>query len=202
MTTLKKRFLTGYVAFHAVCQFAFAADPIVYLRPTQHLTGSNVLTLGNLGLRQSFSFSFWIKPNPGSPAWAAVLDYRHTAKKSFAFHQKNQDANHFAFGVHSKDGVHGVYARLKSTEWQHVALIKSNDFMAIFVNAKSVDRTAVSSMFRIDYKGDEVLTIGGWGYGDRRWLGAISCIRVYDEPLNEHTVKILSQQTECKNDSK
>jgi len=177
------------------------ANSLVFLRPAQRLSGDTRIVLGNLGLGQCFTLSIWVKPAEGkNQDWAAIIDYRHKATKSFAFHQKGSEMHHFAFGVHAKNGVYGVYAKLKPLQWQHVLLVKATDFMAIFIDGELMDKTVLSPTFHIDYTGDEILTVGGWGYGNREWLGAVSCIAIFDVPITEEEINVLSKQVECKNE--
>jgi hypothetical protein len=180
------------------CQPSYAASVVASLIPMQQLTEDSNIALGKLRVGQEFGFSFWAKAKESNVDWAAIIDYRHNGKKSFAFHQKGNEVNHFAFGVHSATGVSGVYATLKPEEWQHVAIVKSLGSLAIYVNGDKVDRVALKSSYKIDYAGDEVLTIGGWGYGGRRWLGTVSCLYVFDGAMSEREVKALSKQSECK----
>ncbi len=125
--------------------------PIATMLPIQQLGGSNFLMLGELELSQQFSFSFWASPTDQNPDWAAIIDFRHRGDKSFSIHQKGNDQNHYAFGIHAKEGVHGVYFRLKPATWQHVALIKSPSRMAVYVDGKIVDEKKISDAYQIKY---------------------------------------------------
>lgn len=176
---------------------AQAGQLVASVVPMQKFTGDNVLVLGNLGLKQNFSISFWAKSPEHNPEWAAILDYRHNGTKSFAFHQKGNEQNHYSFGVHSGNGVHGAYATLDPGVWHQMVLVKSPGQMVVYQDGKVVDETGFDKKFAIDYAGDEVLTIGGWGYGKRRWLGAVSCLFIYDYPVDEKKVQRLAKQVEC-----
>lgn len=178
---------------------AVAEQLIASVVPLHKFTGDNALVLEHLSIKQNFSISFWAKSPEQNPEWAAILDYRHNSTKSFAFHQKSNEQNHFSFGAHSKAGVHGVYANLKPGVWYHMVLVKAPGRMAIYQDGKKVDETDFDKNFSIDYVGDEILTIGGWGYGGRRWLGSISCLYIYDYPIGENEISALAKHVECIN---
>lgn len=178
-----------------------AAEALAVIRPMSRFTGTEVLNLGNVGLNQVFSASLWVKPTGGGPDWAAIMDYRHSDSKSFAFHQKAGESGHFVFGIHSQNGVLGANVTLRTGEWQHIALVKSARALSIFVNGNQIDQTTVDDSFRIRYTGDELLTLGGRGYGGRMWLGLMSCVAIFASPLTEDEIKTLAAQADCKADA-
>ncbi len=171
--------------------------PIASVLPLQKFSIDNSLVLGNLGLKQEFSFSLWVFAVENNSDWSAILDYRHSATKSFAFHQKEGENNLFAFGVHAANGVHGTYVHLTPNRWQHVALVKSRSRLAIYVDGIKASEKSFDGGFDVAYAGDEMLTINGWGYGGRRWLGSVSCVRVFDYPLPHFFIKLLARDRGC-----
>lgn len=181
----------------AILYWVGTSLPIASSIPVQKFTGDNPVVLGNLALGQEFSFSLWVKPDEDNPDWAAIIDYRHSATKSFAFHQKGGEKNLFAFGVHAAKDVYGVYARLTPGRWQHVTLLKSLDEITIYLDGKKVDSKHFDRHFEVGYAGDEVLTVGGWGYGERRWRGSVSCMRVFNYRLSHPIIKILTRCSGC-----
>ncbi len=167
-------------------------QPISSVLPIQKFTENTPLVLGNLAIRQEFSISLWLMPVEDNPDWAAILDYRHSGTKSFAFHQKGGEKNLFAFGVHAENGVHGTYVNLVPGRWQHVFLVKTLDEIAIYVNGHKVSSKHFDRSFQVGYAGDEILTIGGWGYGGRYWRGSVACVQVFDYPLSVPMISILN----------
>jgi hypothetical protein len=178
---------------------ACTGDALYSQQNQVELTGKNRISLGSLGLQQEFAISMWVKPAPGETAdWAALVDYKHSATKSFAFHQFADKQQHYSFGVHSDKGVNGVYVDLVPSQWQHIILIKSLHNLSLFLNGQRVDTTKIDDDFRLSYAGDESLTIGAWGYGERYWKGSVSCFRVYDYSLDSGMVELLAKQKQCK----
>lgn len=177
--------------------WAGALQPIASSIPVQKFTGENSLVLGNLALAQEFTFSLWVMPAEDNLDWAAILDYRHTSTKSFAFHQRAGEKNVFSFGLHATNGVYGTYVQLTPGRWQHVTLLKSLDEIAIYRDGELVDSKHFDRRFKVGYAGDEFLTVGGWGYGGRRWRGSVSCVRVFNYTLSLPMIQILMHSGGC-----
>jgi hypothetical protein len=190
-----KKLVCLVVIISCVILFAFCGVsrflPIATSVPIQEFIKSPPLVFGNLAFRQEFSISLWLMPTEGNEEWAAILDYKHNGTKSFAFHQKGGENNLYAFGVHSKNGVHGVYANLILRRWQHVVIVKSLSEMSIYVDGQKVDSKYLDRDFEVGYAGDEILTVGAWGYGNRFWHGSVSCVRVFDYPLPVSIIEFL-----------
>lgn len=172
--------------------------PIISIPSDHFFSGEKPITLEKLDINQIFSFSFWVKPGESNVAWADILDYRHKHDKSFAFHQNADSANLYVFGVHSKNGAQGVYAELNPHVWQHVVLVKTHNSLSIYVNGNLIDHKVDKEEIIVDYLGDEILTIGGWGYGGRFWVGEISCFKVFDTSLTIDIVHILGSKISCR----
>ena len=171
--------------------------PIAAISTSHIFSGYDPIVLGKLNINQEFSFSFWIKPAEFNTAWADILDYRHKQDKSFAFHQKADNVNLYAFGIHSKNGAQGVYANLNPHVWQHVILVKTHNSMSIYIDGSLVDHKVDDSGMIIDYIGDEILTVGGWGYGGRGWVGEMSCFLAFDAPLRVDAIARLGLNRAC-----
>lgn len=165
--------------------------PIASVFFSDIFSGEEPIVIGKLNINQEFSFSFWVKPAEFNTEWADILDYRHKQDKSFAFHQKADNVNLYAFGVHSKNRAQGAHVNLNPDIWQYVTLIKTTNSLSIYVNGTLIDQKLDEKGIIVDYSGDEILTVGGWGYGGRGWNGEISCFLAFDVPLTIDVITAL-----------
>lgn len=172
--------------------------PLINIKDPMIFNGINSKKIEKLKFTQVFSISFWVNPAKFNQDWAEVFDYRHKQDKSFAFHKLPGYEGRYAFGIHSKIAVHGVYVNLISNSWQHITITKSENLLSIYLNGRLHEQKIISNLNNIDYAGDEILTLGDWGYGGRNWEGSLSCFMVFSYPLDVQQAADIGSANYCK----
>ena len=125
--------------------------------------------------KQVFSIEMWLKPGASQVQYADIIDNNHQANINWVC--QSQGGNTYLFGANG--GF--VTFTLTADTWQHVALVKEDKMVRVYVNG-----TLIQSAYHpnaIDYNGAQTLKLGAWGGGGRNWNGEMDEVRIWERVL-------------------
>ena len=139
------------------------------------------INLGTSFNHQVFSIEMWIKPGATQQAYADIIDNNHTDARSWVIQQNAGNANQYSFYFGSISAGPSTYFTLTPDVWQHLAVVKGNGFVSVYINGVAVANTTNSQT--INYDGSEVLHLARWGLGGRNWNGSMDEVRLWNRAL-------------------
>jgi len=145
-----------------------------------HFDGSNdYISVGSWFNEQVFTIEFWINPASTQNTYAMIVDNNHSGGIRWNAQQQGINTNTYAFGVGLNGGDAGLTFTLTANVWQHVALVKASDFIAVYINGIQVNYTSCSGT--INGSGSDFIRIGQWAGGGRAWKGYLDEIRFWND---------------------
>jgi Concanavalin A-like lectin/glucanases superfamily/Secretion system C-terminal sorting domain/Putative metal-binding motif/Fibronectin type III domain len=130
---------------------------------------------------QVFTIEMWLKPGSTQQTYADIIDLNHRTGINWVC--QYQGNNTYLFGAQ----VSGVFFTLNSDEWQHLAMVKEDKTIRVYVNGLLVG--SVNHDPPVLYDGNQSLRLGAWGGGGRNWNGSIDEVRIWNRVLCENEIQ-------------
>ncbi len=131
---------------------------------------------------QEFSIEMWLNPAVQQNTWANILDDNHVGNTNVVCQQLEDQTNTYIFGANGRV----VQFSLQPNTWQHVALVRDDESLKVYVNGTLIDEK--SNDGSITYT-NHSLRLGAWGNGGRHWNGSINELRIWNRPISQAQIQ-------------
>ncbi|MBL0137742.1 MAG: hypothetical protein IPP86_04330 [Bacteroidetes bacterium] len=140
---------------------------------------SQFANLGNWFNYQNFTIEMWVKPGSTQMPYADILDNNHGLNQNWVLQQSGTTANNYYFYL---SGQNTPGFQLAANTWQHLAIVKSQSKIRVYINGSIAIDYALPANFTINYS-NPLLHLGRLtSSSDRFWNGLYDEVRMYDYP--------------------
>jgi hypothetical protein len=150
----------------------------------------------------NMSVAFWIKPDASQADWAYLFDHRSTVstvhKGGWAIVQYNNAAYNYEYVYIDTPGHLPASGRthLAALQWAHVAFVKANTHLSVYVNGSLIWSGSPSTNSSIIPTGNNLLVIGACNVGETNpasgmanlFRGALDEIFIYGRALTQSEI--------------
>ncbi len=157
-----------------------------------YFNGRNASIATSLNFQEwtNITISFWVKPEATeTPGPHIILDNGHSTENNFVVQSIDNSETRFMWYC---AGGH-IEFDLPQQKWTHLIVMAngSNNKLAVYVNGKIQEEA--NSLYGLNF-GSTPLTLGKWATVDARYFkGAIDEVAIWNYPLREDDIKILSE---------
>jgi hypothetical protein len=151
--------------------------------------------------QNNMSVAFWIKPGYSPANWTYLLDHRSTStvhKAGWAVLQFGSAAYNYEY-VYIDRPDHGPFSgqtHLVALQWAHVAFVKANTLLSVYVNGSLIWSGSPSTNSSIIPTGNNLLVIGACNLGETNpasnmvnlFRGALDEIFIYGRALTRSEI--------------
>jgi len=136
---------------------------------------------------QVFTIEMWLKPATTQNMFANIVDNNHAFNVRWVCQQNGSTTNQYYWAVAAGPSAQ-VYFSLQPDTWQHLALVKSPEQVAVYVNGTLVGTAPASGPINGVGSGD-FIRLGKWAGGGREWNGSMDDVRFWNTARTEAEIQ-------------